>query len=165
MVGSRRWPVAEITIQKAKPTMRNQKGEIVRAHTAPFMPKTFKDAYHPGGNSLCYMIQTAHLMGCAPIYCLGFTLSNGSGYFFGLENPVKRRRSFYSDPSRAMDWLSWYNSKHPGRAKLWPGWSGPIYDGVLEVVDEQESRRLCGRLPLSGTDESVSTGEGHAAGE
>lgn len=144
MVGQRKWPIAEITVQQPKAITRNQKGVIMRQRTPPFLPKSMRDPYHPGGNSLCYMVQTAHLMGCNPIYCLGFTLESGSKYFFGGTNPATRRSSFYSDPGRAVEWLKWYDSKHPGRVRLWPGWSGPIY-GVLQEVGDDEARCLIER--------------------
>lgn len=142
-VGQRRWPIIEIGIDIPRAVVRADRGEIQHQHTPPFMPKSIRSLYHPGGNSLCYMIQTAHLMGCDPIYCLGFTLSVGTGYFFGLENPVTGKRSFYSDPDRATKWLKWYDSQWPRRARLWPGWSGPVYES-LEVVSEDEVRQLVG---------------------
>jgi hypothetical protein len=126
--------------------MRTKGGALQRMMVPPFMPKRITDPYHPGGNSLCYMIQTAHLMGCSPIYCLGFTLENGTGYFFGLENPVTNRRSFYADPVRAIEWLRWYRSQWPGRVKLWPGWSGPVYE-ALEVVTDDEAQQLIRGAP------------------
>jgi hypothetical protein len=152
IVGQRKWPIAEIGIDIPKSVVRARGGEIQRQHVPPFLPKTFADLYHPGGNSLCYMIQTAHLMGCSPIYCLGFTLSTGTGYFFGLDNPATGKRSFYSDPARAIDWLRWYDSQHPGRARLWPGWLGPVNE-ALEVVSEDEVQRLVGgRAQLAGAE-------------
>jgi hypothetical protein len=146
VVGRRKWPIAEISIQPAKGAVRTQSGKVQRQHTPPFMPKSMREQFHPGGNSLCYMIQTAHLMGCSPIYCLGFTLVSGTGYFFGLENPATGKRSFYSDPDRAIEWLRWYQSRWPGRVRLWPGWSGPIYD-VLEVMTDGEAQQLIRESP------------------
>jgi len=145
MVGQKKWPISEITIGRAGPGARDQRGVVRPAIVEPFLPKRITDPYHPGGNSACYMIQTAHLMGCDPIYLLGFTLDSGSGYFFGLDNPVTRRRSLY-DTERALHWLRWYQSRYPGRAKLWPGWTGPIYD-VLEVLDEEQAQALSGSEP------------------
>jgi hypothetical protein len=155
VVGRRKWPVSEIFIQQPKAVTRDGKGRIQRQHTPPFMPSSMRQPYHPGGNSLCYMIQTAHLMGCSPIYCLGFTLVNGTGYFFGLENPATGKRSFYNDPARAIDWLKWYESRWPGRARLWPGWTGPVYE-VLETADAREIDERCrGKGPV------VSVRSGH----
>lgn len=149
MVGNKRWPIAGISIQPAaKGVKRKKDGHLRREITPAFMPETFRDDYHPTGNSLGYMIQTAHLMGCDPIYCLGFTLANGTGYFHGLENPSTKKRSIY-DSDRLFDWLRWYRRMWPGRAKLWPGWSGPVYD-VLEVADEAEVRRLLEASPADG---------------
>ena len=119
MVGQRTWPVTEIRIT----SLRNVRGRRVnvrgvgvfhRSIHSPFMPEKISDLYHPGGNSLCYTIQTAHLMGCNPIYCLGFTLKSGTGHFFGLTNPATRTRSVY-DSDRALDWLKWYETTFPGR--------------------------------------------------
>ena len=146
-VGKKRWPITEISVQKIAGASRSKSDGVVRPnYTPPFLPSSFSEPYHPGGNSACYMVQTAHLMGCSQIYLLGFSLQSGTGYFFGLENPVTRRRSFYSDPDRAIEWLAWYNKQYPGRAKLWPGWDGPIYD-VLEKVDEDEARELTRSQP------------------
>jgi hypothetical protein len=146
VVGKKRWPVSEIAISRASGMTRGRDGVMRPLPQEPFMPKSLREPYHLGGNSICYMLQTAHLMGCNPIYLLGFTLVSGTGYFFGLENPVTRRRSHYSDPGRALDWLAWYQSQHPGRAKLWPGWVGPVYD-VMEHLDEQEAQSLAERKP------------------
>ena len=145
MVGQKKVQVSEITIGPAKGGMRGKDGVWRPSRVPPFMPEKITDPYHPGGNSVCYMIQTAHLMGCDPIYLLGFTLASGSGYFFGTTNPVTGKRSVY-DSDRALDWLKWYQNRYPGRVKLWPGWAGPIYD-VLEVLDEQEAKALGGAEP------------------
>lgn len=125
MVGSRKWPVFEISIAQP-PRGAVRKGVYRTGWADPYLPKRITDPYHPGGNSVCYMIQTAHLMGCDPIFLLGFTLSAGTPYFFGRQNPVTRRPSFY-DEDRALHWLKWYETEHPGRARLMPGWDGPIY--------------------------------------
>lgn len=150
MVGQRKWPSCDITIERHKPGGKRdpRTGIFKPPHTAPFLPKRIRDPYHPSGNSLCFMIQTAHLMGCSPIYCLGFTLATGTGYFFGSDNPVTRKRAIY-DAERALEWLRWYRSQHPGRALLWPGWVGPVYD-ALEVLDAQEARRLTEAKPPFG---------------
>lgn len=141
MVGTRTWPVLEIRVKSLRgiPGRRVQKqgvGVFHRATHPPYMPDKITDPYHPGGNSLCYTIQTAHLMGCQPIYCLGFTLKSGTGHFFGLENPATRVRSIY-DSDRALDWLRWYEASFPGRVRLLPGWEGPIYDVFqTEALDD-----------------------------
>ena len=129
MVGRRTWPVSEIRIRSLHnvPGKRGAGGVWHRNIHPPFMPEKISEPYHPGGNSLCYTIQTAHLMGCSPIYCLGFTLKSGTGHFFGLTNPATRIRSIY-DEGRALDWLQWYETAFPRRVRLLPGWEGPIYD-------------------------------------
>jgi len=141
-VGRKKWPVSEITIGRPGPGRRDRGGVYRPGWVAPFMPKKITEPYHPGGNSVCYMIQTAHLMGCDPIYLLGFTLLPGSGYFFGSSNPVTRVRSVY-DTDRALDWLRWYQERYPSRVKLWPGWQGPIYE-ALEVLDDEQAKALSG---------------------
>lgn len=147
-IGKKKWPITEISIDPPRAIHRAKSGLIQRQHVPPFMPTTFRDSYHPGGNSLCYMIQTAHLMGCDPIYCLGFTLSTGTGYFFGRENPVNGRMGFYPDPDRAVAWLRWYESRWPGRARLWPGWSGPVYEALEVVSDDEVEQLVRGRSEL-----------------
>lgn len=132
MVGQRTWPVTEIRIKSLAGVAGRR--EVVRGVGVwhrdihpPYMPEKISDLYHPGGNSICYAIQTAHLMGCDPIYCLGFTLKSGTGHFFGLDNPATGIRSVY-DAGRALDWLKWYEHTFPRKVRLLPGWEGPIYD-------------------------------------
>lgn len=141
MVGQRTWPVTEIMIQPVrgmpgKVKRRGDRNVFEREAVAPFMPERITDLYHPGGNSLCYCIQTAHLMGCNPIYAMGFTLESGTGHFHGLDNPTTGRRSVYDAP-RALDWLRWYAAEFPGRVRLLPGWQGPVYDALpTEALDD-----------------------------
>jgi hypothetical protein len=109
----------------------------------PFMPKSITDEYHPTGNSIGYTIQTAHLMGSEEIYLLGFTLKAGSAYFFGTNmNPATKRTAVY-DTHRALDWLSWYETNWPGRARLVEGWDGPIYDVLQKVSYEELHGKFC----------------------
>lgn len=133
MIGKGEYPLTEIKIAPSKGGIRDQRGVWRASVVPPFMPKKITDDYHPGGNSACYTIQTAHLMGCEQIYLLGFTLESGVGYHFGLTNPVTQKRSFYSAEA-PLHWLSWYEKCYPGRVKLMPGWQGPIYD-VFETAD------------------------------
>ncbi len=119
--------------------MASRGGRTRRAIVPPYMPEHLGKPLHPGGNSACFSIQIAHLMGAESIYLLGFTLQNGSRYFFGQRNPVLRRSAIY-DHERACDWLSWYEATYPGKAKLLPGWSGPIYN-VLQSVSQDEFER------------------------
>jgi hypothetical protein len=145
MVGRRTWPVSQIRIAKAKGGARGKDGVFRPSIVPPFMPERITDPYHPGGNSICYTLQTAHLMGASKIYLLGFTLVPGSGYDFGRQNPVTRRDSVY-DVERAMEWLRWFAANHPGRVKLWPGWPGPLHE-VFDEVDEAEEAALLGSGP------------------
>jgi hypothetical protein len=93
----------------------------------PFLPERADQPFHPGGNSLCYALQWANLMGADPIYLIGFTLQSGSAYDWGYENPVTHRPSFYDVP-RALDFCRFFEQQFPGRARLSSGYQGPIYD-------------------------------------
>jgi hypothetical protein len=125
-VGKPQRTLAEIAIARRKGGVKI--GKTFRpGMVQPFMPKKITEPYHPSGNSVCYMIQTAHLMGCDPIYLLGFTLQSGTPYHFGKVNPVTRKGAFY-DIDPPMHWLQWYESCYPGRVKVCSGWSGPIYE-------------------------------------
>ncbi len=154
MIGSGKAWLNEITIAKASGRYRDPRSGVVKnAHTPAYMPEKITDPYHPGGNSLCYLIQTAHLMGCDPIYAMGFTLKSGTGYHFGLTNPATRKRSFYS-VEEPLIWLRWYQERYPNRVRLLPGWEGPVYD-VFSTEESNDAR------PESDQDaEPLSTGHG-----
>jgi hypothetical protein len=126
MVGKNTVSVTEIEVQRITHHRKCPDGKMRPSIVPPFMPRSASEPYHPGGNSLCYMVTTAHLMGCYPIYAMGFTLKSGGGYFFNKVNPVTRRASIY-DTDRAMDWLRWYEATYPNRVRLLPGWEGPVY--------------------------------------
>lgn len=152
LIGQRAWPVLMIQIRSLKgvPGQRVEKKGVGVWHRnihPPYLPDKITDSYHPSGNSLCYAIQTAHLMGCNPIYALAFTLKSGSGYFHGLSNPVTRTRSVY-DEDRALSWLRWYSAQHPNRVRLLPGWDGPIYSVLpTEKLDDYYRILGVGSLP------------------
>lgn len=93
---------------------------------APFIPEHMDQPFHPSGNSLCYAIQWALLMGADPIYLMGFTLQSGSAYPWGPNNPVTGRPSFYDLP-RAIDFLEFVERTYPGRVRPLTGWEGPLY--------------------------------------
>jgi hypothetical protein len=139
MVGTKK--IDPVLIQVAKPAGTVEYPDKVRRFgiSPPFMPKSITEPYHPSGNSLCYGIQTAHLMGAETIYALGFTLQSGSAYFWGdRRNPITKKGSTY-DVARALHWLKWYDSQWPGRCQLVEGWSGPV-DDVLPKVSLHELR-------------------------
>jgi hypothetical protein len=136
MIGTKRIQPYHIRIAKPKGTVLCPDGVRRNGVTLPFMPKKLTDEFHPGGNSLCYSIQLAHLMGCEEVFLHAFTLKSGSSYFFGGKNPVTRRSTLY-DARRALDWLAWYRKTWPGRAKLVAGWDGPVYE-VLETISQDE---------------------------
>jgi hypothetical protein len=147
MVGSGQRKLAEITIKRRGRGMRMPNGVYRANMEEPYMPAKLTDPYHPGGNSLCFMIQTAHLMGFDPIYAMGFTLQSGTPYAFGRTNPVTRKASFY-DGEVPLHWLRWYESHFPSRVRLLPGWAGPIYE-VFQTEGSDGARRsaLCGDGP------------------
>lgn len=133
LIGSKRINPYHIRIAQPKGTVLFPDGVRRNGITESFMPESLADEFHPGGNSVCYWIQLAHLMGASDIYLLAFTIKPGSGYQWGNNtNPVTGRASIY-DTRRALEWLVWYEAKWPGRARLVEGWSGPIND-VLQTV-------------------------------
>ena len=138
MVGRGERQMAEVAIRRHNMGMTLKGGRMVSNMHPPYLPEKLTDEFHPGGNSVCYGIQLAHLMGCNPIYLLGFTLRSGSNYFYGRQNPVTGRSTLYQ-AERALHWLRWYESQHPGRVRLFPGWDGPIYD-VFQVEDYDEDQ-------------------------
>lgn len=146
-VGTRQIRPYHIQVARPRGTVLCEDGVRRNGVSPPFMPKSLTEEYHPGGNSLCYTIQTAHLMGSERMLCLAFTLRDGSSYFFGDRNPVTNRRTAY-DSRRALDWLAWYEKRWPGRAKLVEGWDGPAYD-VLQTVTCDE---LMDRKPTESTE-------------
>lgn len=142
MVGQKRITPYHIQVAPAKGVTLYPDGVQRNAVTEPYMPKRMTDPYHPGGNSICYGIQTAFLMGADPIYALGFTLRSGSRYFWGdTTNPILRRSSIY-DARRAVEWLSWFESQWPGRVQLVEGWDGPVYDALPKVTYDELRARL-----------------------
>lgn len=129
MVGTKPRTVAEVAIGNVRGGMRIQrggKGVYQSMIVPPYMPKSFREPLHPGGNSLCYGIQLAHLMGAGQVYAHGFTMDSGTPYFFGRTNPATRRESFYQ-VDRPLEWLRWHAKEFPGMVLLMPGWDGPIY--------------------------------------
>lgn len=162
MIGRRKPWVVEYGIQRPKGGRRRADGAFVNNEAKPFLPVGYKDEFHPGGNSVCYCIQHAHLWGAAPIYLLGFTLENGSAYEFGRTNPVTRKAAFY-EQDRALSFLKWYESRYPGRVLLLPGWSGPIYEVFREAryepdpnsgdVPQEQRSGHDGDAPASGAGE------------
>jgi len=142
MVGSKRIDPFHIRIAQPKGSVLMEDGVRRNGHTPSYMPESLADELHPGGNSLCYTIQLAHLMGCDPIYALAFTIKPGSGYQWGdNKNPVTGRASMY-DTRRALDWLSWYQQQWPGRVQLVEGWNGPVYDVFNKVGCDELLKRF-----------------------
>jgi hypothetical protein len=127
MVGRGERRIAEIRIQPAHGAKRDQKGQIRFNVVPPFAPRSARDVFHPSANSLCYAIQLACVMGCSPIYAVGFTLQNGLGYFFGRSNPVTKRTTVY-EQERALEWCRWHARQFPARVQLDPSFQGPVYD-------------------------------------
>lgn len=138
-IGKPQRTMVEIKIKQRKAGRKVGPAQYRAGLEPPFMPEKPTDFYHPGGNSVCYLIQTAHLMGCDPIYLLGFTMQSGTPYHFGRINPVTKRGAFW-DVIPPMDWLKWYEGRYPGRVRVCSGWSGPIYEVFkLERFDESDA--------------------------
>jgi len=99
------------------------------------LPKTLAHEWHPGGNSLCYAVQLAHLMGAKRIVAVGFTLQSGSRYQHDGGNPATRQETTrYGDITRPMAWLRWYSDTFPGMLWLDATFQGPIYDELHEAT-------------------------------
>jgi len=133
MVGKKLWPVAEIEVMRSRGGVRGKDGIFRAGWVDPFMPKKLTEPFHPSGNSVCYMIQLAHLMGANPIHLLGFTLQNGLGYQHGRTNPVTGRTTFYADPERALTYLRWLNERFPDRIFCDPDWGNTPVGEVFQV--------------------------------
>jgi hypothetical protein len=119
----------------------------------PYLPTTFREDFHHGGNSVCFAIQAAHLMGANPIYLVGFTLQTGLGYFHGRTNPVTRRTTIYQT-ERALAWLDWYGKKFPGRVLLDPSFDGPIYSVFKKATFNARQTTARNELADSGGHQS-----------
>lgn len=145
-MGERRWPISEIAIGKVGGGQRDKDGQWRPTWVDPYLPKRITADYHPGGNSLCYMLQTAILMGCDPIYLLGFTLQSGAGYFFGRSNPVTKRTTIY-DSDRALQWLRWLQERMPGRVFCDPDWAGSPVSEVFPVQRAPSPNRVTSLPP------------------
>jgi len=136
MVGQRKIHPLEIKIRPFAGIQRKGKKYGIRPY--PFyVPNSAAEMFHPSGNSLCFATQLAHVMGCSQIYAVGFTLQSGSKYFWGDNiNPATRRPSMYQHDV-SLVWLSEYEKKYPGKLKLDPSFSGPVYDTLQKAsVDE-----------------------------
>lgn len=137
-VGDGKRVLTEIGIKQLKGAVRTRSGKISYAIEPPYLPTSLRQDLHPGGNSLCFAIQIAALMGASPIYAVGFTLQNGLGYFHGRTNPVTKRTTVY-ESERALAWCRWFSKEFPGRVLLDPSFSGPIYD-VFPTFDPDSLR-------------------------
>jgi len=140
MVGTKKVQPLEIRIRPFAGIQRKGKKYGLRPFP-PYVPNSASELFHPGGNSLCFAIQLAHVMGCNPIVASGFTLQSGSNYHFGGNiNPATRRPSVYQ-PDLAMAWLAWYSSAFPGRVLLDPSFDGPV-TSVLRKAAPGEIERI-----------------------
>jgi hypothetical protein len=163
MVGQGQRAITEIKIKPIGGAKRTKTGAIEFATHPPYLPNSAAEPLHPGANSLCFAIQLAHLMGCSPIYAVGFTLQNGVGYHFGHTNPVTRKSTFY-EQKRALAWCAWYEAQHPGRVLLDPGFSGPIYD-IFQKANFDANQERAGSHAADDGGHEPESGNEHAAEE
>lgn len=145
MIGGPKRVVSEIGIRPLRGAHRAKDGTMSYAMMDPFLPRSLREDLHHGGNSLCFAIQIAHLMGANPIYLVGFTLQSGSNYFFANTNPVTRKATKYQH-ERAIAWCKWYEKQFPGRVLLDPTFQGPIYD-VFKKADFDARQATTGHQP------------------
>ena len=134
LVGRREWPVAQVSIQRAPASWRQNGKSAVHAMD-PFLPTGSAKEWSNGGNSLTYAIQLAHLMGCGQMFAVGFTLASGSSYFFARQNPATRKPSRYQEEI-PMAWCSWFEKRFPGRVLLDPTFDGPIYSVFRKATSD-----------------------------
>jgi hypothetical protein len=106
-----------------------QTGIFHRPMSEPFSVSDPNQPFHYGGNSLCYALQWAEIMGASSAILMGFTLNSGSGYFFLPEGQRPTRNSGIDyEPNRVMMSLRALEARKPGWAKVVDGWDGPLYD-------------------------------------
>lgn len=125
------------TIKISQPPRIQRRGGRGRpAFQDPFVPADLRQPFHFGGNSFCYGVQLAHLMGAGRIICLGFTHRSKTGYEHGDTNPVTRRQNSYSEDhvERVLHWSRWYEETFPGKVLLDKQWHGPLNE-VFGMID------------------------------
>lgn len=121
--------VVPFAINNHKRAEKRRVGQRMVANAEkPYFLTRADQAFHFSGNSVCYALQWALIMEADPIYLMGFTLQSGSPYEFGQTNPATKKPAFYNDLWRPLEWLEEFERRWPGRARLLPGWNGPIYD-------------------------------------
>lgn len=175
MIGGPPRIVSEVGIRPLKGAHRAKDGTMSYALMEPFLPRTLREDLHHGGNSMCFAIQIAHLMGAKRIFLVGFTLQTGSGYFHGRINPVTRRSTIYQH-ERAIHWCRFFESKFPGRALLDPSFDGPIYSvfrkatveelqSVQERGDDSSGPSAMSAVPQQGEERAIREEPVEAKGE
>lgn len=128
--------IYEIDIPPVSGAFRQKNGRMKYNLGKPFLPTTFREKFCNGANSLVFAIQVAHLLQADPIYAVGFTLQSGTGYFYGRNNAVRNKPAEY-EGDLALEWCRWFEKSYPGRVKLDPLFSGPIYDVFKRATDEE----------------------------
>jgi len=103
-------------------------GFFHRPMSEPFFIMDPTQPFYFGGNSLCYALQWAEIMGASSAALMGFTLKSGSGYFFLPDGQKPTRHSGIYELDRASAFLRALEARKPGWAKAVDGWDGPIYD-------------------------------------
>ena len=103
-------------------------GFFHRPMAEPYLCSDPTQPFYFGGNSLCYALQWAHIMGASMALLMGFTLKSGSGYFFLPNGQKPTKSSGIYEMDRARGFLSVLEAQKPGWAKVVDGWEGPVYD-------------------------------------
>lgn len=127
-------------IRRGSGRMVRRGGRVDREIVASYFPSSYREPFHPGGNSLCFALQHAALMRAERVFLMGFTLDSGQPYHFGRMNPVTRKPSFWQ-AERPMAFLRWVEQERPGWVRLLPGWTGPLYDEpVFQTAEFRDVR-------------------------
>jgi hypothetical protein len=103
-------------------------GFFHRPMSEPFFVSDPTQPFYFGGNSVCYALQWAEIMGASSAILMGFTLRSGSGYFFMPEGQKPTRHSGIYEVDRALGFVRALEARKPGWAKVVDGWDGPLYD-------------------------------------
>jgi hypothetical protein len=102
---------------------------------APYLATAPDHPFFLGGNSACYAINWAHLMGAKDCVLYGFTMKSNGGYFFGNGEKPTPQSGIY-DTRYLKPFMEFVAQHEPGFVKLAKGWEGPLYDWkIFEEIE------------------------------